>query len=78
MLEYYDLVLGLIPLALFGVGGGLHVVGVSLNSAIIVGSLMAASLIAHAMFVRGPVPFGGPNRSHVSRSRTDSTATPSE
>ncbi|AKH97571.1 hypothetical protein [Halanaeroarchaeum sulfurireducens] len=78
MIEYYDLVLGLIPLALFGVGGGLHVVGIALNSAIIVGSLIAAGLIAHAMFVRGPVPFGGPNRAHVSRSRTDSTTTPTE
>ncbi|WP_259516946.1 hypothetical protein [Halanaeroarchaeum sp. HSR-CO] len=55
MTDYYDHVLGLIPIALFGVGGGLHVAGFALTSALVVGGLVAATLIAHAMFVNGPV-----------------------
>ncbi|MFB6093726.1 MAG: hypothetical protein ABEJ77_02130 [Halanaeroarchaeum sp.] len=55
MTEYYDLVLGLIPLAFIGLGGGLHVAGFALTSALTVGGLIAIALVGHALFVNGPV-----------------------
>jgi len=55
MTEYYDLVLGLIPLALLGVGGGLHVAGIGLTTALTIGGLFAVGLVGHALFVNGPV-----------------------
>ena len=56
MVEYYDVVLGLIPATLLGltallVGGGLPLwLSVPLSSTVAVG------LIGHAMFVNGPEP----------------------
>ncbi|MFB6082332.1 MAG: hypothetical protein ABEJ67_05875 [Halanaeroarchaeum sp.] len=67
MTEYYDLVLGLIPFALLGVGGGLHVAGVSLTTALTIGGLFAVGLVGHALFVNGPVS--------LSESRTASSTT---
>lgn len=55
MTGYYDIVLGLIPLAMAGITGGLMAVGVSLTTAIPLASLVAVALIGHAMFVRAPV-----------------------
>ncbi|WP_254767868.1 hypothetical protein [Salinilacihabitans rarus] len=55
MAGYYDIVLGLIPVALLGVTAALTVVGVSLTTAVPIGSLLAAGLIGHAMFVNGPI-----------------------
>lgn len=59
MTDYYDLVLGLIPLALLGIGGGLHVAGLATTTALTVGGLVAVGLVAHALFVNGPVSLRG-------------------
>jgi hypothetical protein len=55
MTNYYDLVLGLIPLALGGVAAVLLVVGVSLTTAVGLSGGLSMALIGHAMFVRAPV-----------------------
>jgi len=55
MTGYYDLVLGLIPLALGGIATLLTVFGFALTTAIPVASVVAVGLIGHAMFVNGPV-----------------------
>jgi len=55
MTGYYDYVLGLIPAALIGVTAFLNLVGLSLPAALSGGAAAAAGLIAHAMFVKGPV-----------------------
>ncbi|WP_076608663.1 hypothetical protein [Natronorubrum thiooxidans] len=55
MTGYYDLVLGLIPVALLGITAALTVVGVSLTAAIPIGSAIAIAIMGHAMFVNGPV-----------------------
>ena len=55
MAGYYDIVLGLIPVALLGVTAALSIVGVSVTSAVPIGALFAIGLIGHAMFVNAPV-----------------------
>lgn len=55
MTQYYDLVLGLIPLALLGTTGVLHAAGVGLTSAVSIGGLLAVLLVGHALFVNAPV-----------------------
>jgi hypothetical protein len=52
--NYYDLVLGLIPLSLLGVTGILSVVGLPLTSAVPIGAAVAALVVGHALFVNGP------------------------
>jgi hypothetical protein len=54
MPEYYDYVLGLIPLALVGVSALFFVGGLALTSAVSAGGVAAVSLVGHALFVRGP------------------------
>lgn len=55
MVGYYDFVLGLIPLTLLGVTGSLSIGGVPTTPAITIGALVACGLLAHALFVNGPV-----------------------
>lgn len=55
MTGYYDIILGLIPVALLGVTAALTVVGISLTSAVSLGALVAVVLVGHAMFVNAPV-----------------------
>lgn len=55
MSRYYDLILGLIPLALFGVAGTLSVFGLTLNVAFSVAAMIALLLVGHALFVNTPV-----------------------
>jgi len=55
MTGYYDIVLGLIPLAMAGITGGLVLAGFALTTAIPLASVVAVGLIGHAMFVRAPV-----------------------
>jgi len=55
MTGYYDIVLGLIPLAMAGITGSLMIAGFALTVAIPLASLVAVALIGHAMFVRAPV-----------------------
>ena len=54
MALYYDLVLGLIPLALGGITTVLAVLGVSLSLAVPFAAAVAVALIGHGMFVRSP------------------------
>ena len=55
MERYYDLVLGLIPLALLGISGLLVLAGYGLTTAVPTGASVSVVLIGHAMFVNGPV-----------------------
>ena len=55
MAGYYDIVLGLVPVALLGITAALTVVGVSLTSAVPIGALVALGIIGHSMFVNSPV-----------------------
>jgi hypothetical protein len=55
MTGYYDIVLGLIPLAMAGITGGLMLAGFALTTAIPLASIVAVGLIGHAMFIRAPV-----------------------
>ncbi|EMA51530.1 hypothetical protein [Halococcus thailandensis] len=54
MTQYYDLLLGLIPLALGGITTVLATVGVSLTLAVPIAASVAVALIGHGMFVRAP------------------------
>ena len=56
MAEYYDYVLGLIPLTAASVAGVLTLAGVSLSVAIAGGVGTTVPIIGHALFVRAPVP----------------------
>ena len=55
MTGYYDVVLGLIPLALLGIAGTLTVAGFELTTAVPLAAVVAVGLIGHALFVNGPV-----------------------
>ena len=68
MTGYYDLVLGLIPLALVGITGTLTVAGLSLTTAVPLAATVAVGLIGHAMFVNGPVESTSPTTSTTSTS----------
>mgnify|MGYP000114242888 CR=1 FL=1 len=72
MSGYYDYVLGLIPVALFGVTAVLSLVGVPTTAALPVGASVALGLMCHAMFVRAPLTdtepgSGGTTAGHASR-----------
>ncbi|ELZ21380.1 hypothetical protein [Natrinema limicola] len=54
MTGYYDIVLGLIPVALLGITAALTVVGVALTAAVPIGAIVAMSIIGHAMFINTP------------------------
>ena len=54
-MDYYDAVLGLIPLTVGSIAVALLWVGVALPVAVSAGSVVAVGLIGHAMFVRTPV-----------------------
>jgi hypothetical protein len=69
MTGYYDYVLGLIPATLFGITATLTLSGVALTTAVPVASSVAASLVAHALFVNGP---GGVSKEEV----PDASASP--
>lgn len=54
-MNYYDAVLGLIPLSVGGVSVALLSVGIPMSLAVSTGALVAAGLVGHAMFVRVPI-----------------------
>lgn len=54
-MDYYDAVLGLIPLSVGGVSVALLWVGLTLSLAVSAGAVVAAGLVGHAMFVRTPI-----------------------
>ncbi len=68
MTGYYDIVLGLIPLSLFGVSGVLTVAGLEMNHAIFVAGTIAIGCMGHALFVRTPTG--------TVRTETDSSQSP--
>ncbi|MGB9932978.1 hypothetical protein [Haloarcula amylolytica] len=55
MTGYYDIILGLIPLAMAGITATLFAGGFALTTAIPMASVVTVGLIGHAMFVRAPV-----------------------
>ncbi|ERG99235.1 MAG: hypothetical protein J07HQX50_00378 [Haloquadratum sp. J07HQX50] len=55
MTNYYDYILGGIPLTLLGISGGLWLLGLSLPMAVPLAAAVAAALVGHALFVNGPV-----------------------
>ncbi|MFB6268610.1 MAG: hypothetical protein ABEH83_01605 [Halobacterium sp.] len=55
MTGYYDALLVLLPVSLFGLSGGLHAAGVALVPSLTLGALVAAGLTAHGLFVNDPV-----------------------
>jgi hypothetical protein len=55
MAGYYDIVLGMIPLALAGIATTLFGAGFEGTTAVTLGSVVAVALIGHALFVNGPV-----------------------
>lgn len=63
MTGYYDLILGLIPASFLGTAGLLHVAGFGLMSALPVAGLISVLLVAHALFVNGPVDATAPQQS---------------
>ncbi|WP_246988519.1 hypothetical protein [Halorientalis marina] len=74
MTGYYDYVLGLIPVSLIAIAGALLVAGFQLTTAVSVGSLVAAGLVGHAMFVNAPV---SPS-THTTDDSTATSSNPSE
>ncbi|RLM53609.1 hypothetical protein DVK02_12210 [Halobellus sp. Atlit-31R] len=58
MTGYYDYVLGLIPLVLFGMTGGLMQTSLTLTQAVPIAAAVAAGVVGHALFVRAPVSSG--------------------
>ncbi|XVH31928.1 hypothetical protein ACNS7O_01735 [Haloferacaceae archaeon DSL9] len=59
MTGYYDYVLGLIPLVLFGFTATLSIIGIPLTVAVPVGASVAILIIGHALFVNVPVAHTG-------------------
>jgi hypothetical protein len=55
MADYYDYVLGVVPLSMVSVTALLAVVGVQIAIAVPVGAAASAAVIGHALFVNGPV-----------------------
>ncbi len=55
MSEYYDVILGLIPLAFLGTVGGFSLSGFSITTAVTAAGLVGVTLVGHALFVNGPV-----------------------
>lgn len=53
-MNYYDLILGLIPLALLGLTAILSTAGLALTAAVPLAGTISAGMIGHAMFVRTP------------------------
>lgn len=75
MSRYYDIILGLIPIALFGITGALVASGYGVTTAAPVGATVSMALMGHAMFVRAPV--GGKSR-ETTDSKTSHEDTQSE
>jgi hypothetical protein len=63
MTGYYDLVLGLIPLAFVGVTGALVLGGIGVTIAVPLGALVSLGLVIHGMFINGSVDTPAPSAS---------------
>lgn len=55
MTGYYDIVLGLIPVALVGITAALTVVGINMTTAVPLAAVVAITLMGHAMFINSPI-----------------------
>lgn len=75
MTGYYDIVLGLIPLALVGGSGALTIAGMELTVAVPVAATIAVLLVGHALFVRAPTSVVHIDNTQTSASSTESTRT---
>lgn len=53
-MNYYDLILGMIPLALLGLTALLTTAGFTLTSSVLVAGVISVGRIGHATFVRTP------------------------
>lgn len=73
MTGYYDFILGLIPLSLFGVSGALTVVGVETTLAVLVAASIAVAFMGHALFVRSPTDRQPANQLPADRSTEHSS-----
>lgn len=60
MIDYYDLVLVLIPVSLIGIAGTLSILGYPSEVGTLSGAFVAAGLMGHAMFIKSPVPTSQP------------------
>ena len=76
MTGYYDIVLGLIPVALLGITAALVLVGISFTAAVPLGAGAAMAIIGHAMFVNTPADVPDDSQTHT-QSRSQSTRRPS-
>lgn len=54
MTEYYDFVLGLIPIAFFTISGGLSLTGMATPTAVTIGAAVGVLIVCHALFVNSP------------------------
>jgi len=54
-MNYYDLILVLIPAALLGLTGALTVSGLALTTAVPLAAAVSAGMVGHAMFLKAPV-----------------------
>lgn len=54
MVEYYDIILGLIPVSLGGLTALFVTAGMSLVFSITIASIVTIGLMGHAMFINGP------------------------
>jgi len=63
MVEYYDYVLGLVPVTLVGITALLHAIGVATLVAVPAGAAVSSLVVGHALFVNGPTdrPVGRPD-----------------
>jgi hypothetical protein len=52
--DYYDAVLGLIPVSMAVITGGLLLAGLATTTAVPIGAGTAALVVGHALFVNGP------------------------
>ncbi|MFB6185289.1 MAG: hypothetical protein ABEI06_08275 [Halobacteriaceae archaeon] len=55
MVEYYDVILGLIPVLVTSLIGATMIIGAPLSNAILLSGIMSVLLIGHALFVNSPV-----------------------
>jgi hypothetical protein len=67
MTGYYDLVLGLIPVALLGLTAALTAAGLGLTTAVPVAASVPVALIGHAMFVNAPADEADASREHTTQ-----------
>lgn len=60
MTGYYDIVLGVIPVALVGITALLVTVGLPIMAAVGGAAAVTVAVMGHALFVRSPIPTDEP------------------